>query len=256
MREVRYGLNGRYATRTATGSVACTNDVFGDPYPGADKICEYAVSSPTAVPAPSPSPSPVVSTQVIEYYGDSTVWGYRTFSGGQVAKPAPAAFADALPAAGKYDVRNEGVSGTTACQLLNGTDGRHPAWDAQMAASKAKYVFINHGINDQWRYDVGTYRYCMQALVQTARRAGKQVILETPNPIGESSNLGAYVQAMRDIAVQENLPVVDQYQYLLGYLRGQSAYTICPDNVHPTDAVYILKGQYAASVFLKLFPAN
>ena len=34
---------------------------------------------------------------VIEYYGDSTVWGYDPHTGGQVAKPAPAAFAEALP---------------------------------------------------------------------------------------------------------------------------------------------------------------
>ncbi|RZI39780.1 hypothetical protein EGT07_27150, partial [Herbaspirillum sp. HC18] len=40
-REVRYGLNDKWATKTATGSIACNNSVFGDPYPGANKVCEY-----------------------------------------------------------------------------------------------------------------------------------------------------------------------------------------------------------------------
>src|SRR4051794_38514008 len=32
--QVRYGLNGTYATRTATSSIGCNNNVFGDPLPG------------------------------------------------------------------------------------------------------------------------------------------------------------------------------------------------------------------------------
>lgn len=62
--QVRYGLNGTWATRTATGSIGCNNDVFGDPLPGADKICEVASApapSPAPAPAPSPSPTPAPS---------------------------------------------------------------------------------------------------------------------------------------------------------------------------------------------------
>jgi len=39
--QVRYGLNDTYAYKTATGSIGCNNQVFGDPLFGADKICEY-----------------------------------------------------------------------------------------------------------------------------------------------------------------------------------------------------------------------
>lgn len=56
--EVRYGLNGTYATRVVTGSVACTNQVFGDPLPGADKVCEYATIEPGGEPPPPPPPPP------------------------------------------------------------------------------------------------------------------------------------------------------------------------------------------------------
>lgn len=38
--QVRYGANGVYATKSATGAIACTNDVFGDPIWGVVKSCE------------------------------------------------------------------------------------------------------------------------------------------------------------------------------------------------------------------------
>jgi len=59
--QVRYGLNGTYVTRTASGSVGCNNNVFGDPLPGADKICEYATLTP--VPDPDPPPSSTIWTK-------------------------------------------------------------------------------------------------------------------------------------------------------------------------------------------------
>jgi serine protease len=41
-RQVRYGANGIYAYKSATGAIACINDVFGDPVVGTVKACEYA----------------------------------------------------------------------------------------------------------------------------------------------------------------------------------------------------------------------
>lgn len=63
-------------------------------------------------------------------------------------------------------VRNEGVSGTTACQLLNGQDGVHPAWDTQMNRSNATVVIINHAISDEWKYDMAIYKSCLMSLAQ------------------------------------------------------------------------------------------
>ncbi len=40
-KEVRYGINSTYFTRTATGSIMCDNATFGDPAPGLDKHCDY-----------------------------------------------------------------------------------------------------------------------------------------------------------------------------------------------------------------------
>jgi galactose oxidase len=49
-RQVRYGANGSYAFKTATGTIDCTNAVFGDPAYGLDKFCDY---SQTNVPPPT-----------------------------------------------------------------------------------------------------------------------------------------------------------------------------------------------------------
>jgi hypothetical protein len=193
-------------------------------------------------------------TVTIDYYGDSTVWGYRSVSGGQVATPAPAAFAAALPSTTRYVVRNEGVSATTACQLLNGTDGRHPRWETQLANSTANVVIVNHAINDEWQMDLVTYKGCLTSLAQKAKQAGKKIVFETPNPTRDSyaSGLDTWAQATRDVARAQSVPVIDQYQYLKDYLAGANPLTICPDGLHPTDAVYIMKGKYAASVWSSL----
>jgi lysophospholipase L1-like esterase len=238
------GATPAQSTNPATASNATTATAAGS----------GGSATPTAPTAAATSTTPPVTGQIIEYYGDSTIWGYGSGTGVRVATPAPAAFAAALPVAMQYDVRNEGVNGSTACQLLNGTDGTHPAWDTQMASSKASVVILNHAINDEWKEDLTTYRSCLATLSQKAKAHGKKVVFETPNPTRDSgpNSLDVYVNAMRAVAVQEGAPVIDQYKYLTDWLNGQSAYTICPDGLHPTDAVYIMKGKYAASVYPSL----
>ncbi|WP_332847725.1 right-handed parallel beta-helix repeat-containing protein [Massilia sp. S19_KUP03_FR1] len=48
--QVRYGANNVYATRTASGSIACTNAVFGDPIQNVAKTCQYAATAATPTP--------------------------------------------------------------------------------------------------------------------------------------------------------------------------------------------------------------
>lgn len=57
---VRYGAGTSWATLTVTGSVMCTNELFGDPLPGFDKSCytDAVVGAPAPAPAPSPTPTP------------------------------------------------------------------------------------------------------------------------------------------------------------------------------------------------------
>jgi len=48
-RQVRYGANGLFVTKTFTGSAPCTNAAFGDPAPGVPKYCSYSSATVTAV---------------------------------------------------------------------------------------------------------------------------------------------------------------------------------------------------------------
>lgn len=194
---------------------------------------------------PDNSTPPTLSSvaQIIEYYGDSTIRGYESNTGAQVATPAPEAFAAALPSTPRQQVFNLGVDGQTACQLFNDTD-----WAGRMAASTATVIILNHGINDAaTRTNLSGYRTCLTGLARTAKNEGKRVIFETPNPI-DSDGLENYVDAMKAVAVQESLPVIDQYENLMQ--SGRPVRDMCPDGTHPSDAVYIEKGQYAASVYV------
>ena len=81
------------------------------------------------------------------------------------------------------------------------------------------------------------------------------MVFETPNPTRDSGpdSLDIYVNAMRKVAAEEGLPVVDQYRYLTEWLNGQSPYALCPDGLHPSERGYALKGCFAAKVFTRYF---
>jgi parallel beta-helix repeat protein len=92
--QVRYGSNGTYAYKSATGSVACTNEVFGDPLPGADKTCAYSTAAPApAPPPPAPPPAATWTNCATEgatcsftgarqvRYGANNLYAYRNATG-------------------------------------------------------------------------------------------------------------------------------------------------------------------------------
>lgn len=196
------------------------------------------------------------TAQVIEYHGDSTVWGYRSNTDAELVDvPAPAAFAADLP--GYHEVRNMGVNRTTACDLLEGTGPydvlweQYTSWQDHMAVSDATVVIINHGINDMSAYDTTRYRSCLNQLVDVAQANGKVVILETPNPVADASDgrqIIDYVEAMREVAEQQGAYLIDQYAQLREEFEANPT-EVCPDGVHPSEEVYIQKGQFAAAEF-------
>ncbi len=79
-RQVRYGANGTFTTRSVTGSVSCTNGVFGDPLPGVNKVCQFSSSTstaPTPTPTPTPTPAPVGGALVTDAIFAPTSFWYK-----------------------------------------------------------------------------------------------------------------------------------------------------------------------------------
>lgn len=52
--QVRYGANGKYVSKIISGSVPCTNAIFGDPVPSTTKSCSYIPAATNAPPGVSP----------------------------------------------------------------------------------------------------------------------------------------------------------------------------------------------------------
>lgn len=165
----------------------------------------------------------------ISAYGDST----------QHAHGQP--HAASRPGAKIY---NRGVRGSNSSQLLAGTDGVNFAWPTQMQREIARIVVINHGINDR---DLTTYKANLRSMVEQAQAAGKVVVLEEPNPAGETvtetmtrnnfviADFDLRRAAMRDLATH------------MGVYFCSQARVPLRDGIHPTEAGYATKANRLAA---------
>ncbi|UXZ62699.1 SGNH/GDSL hydrolase family protein [Burkholderia multivorans] len=150
-------------------------------------------------------------------------------------------------------VNNQGVGGTEAVQLLNGTDGVHPPFEQLMAVSDAKIVIFNFGLNDSYYAtkpkegvpieSVDGYWSAMSQLCQIARQHGKICVFEEPNPVDGVQDPAApiygYVYVLRQVAAQLNAPLVPQFDKFQTLPDWRS--WLSEDKTHPTDAGYAFK---------------
>ncbi|WP_292938147.1 SGNH/GDSL hydrolase family protein [Noviherbaspirillum sp.] len=250
------------ATASAAQDAPATTPSASAPQPSAESAPTQAqapaqsaptqVSAPVQEPAATTSPSSTTTTApanntpvLVEYYGDSIIWGWLPNNDWvRVESPAPAVFA----ADTGLTVHNMGSPGRLAEAALAG-DGVYPAWNQQMAQSKATHVIIEYHSHDT----VANTTSRVRQLIQIAKANGKKVIVETIGPGYHSGDLSfeQITQAQRDAAAAENVPVIDQTAYLQQYLAssGKGVWDICPDGLHPDQTTYILKGHYAAKQF-------
>ncbi|BCQ56182.1 SGNH/GDSL hydrolase family protein [Burkholderia gladioli] len=199
----------------------------------------------------------VSTTVLIESYGDSTTQGWQVENGvGQVTRhTAPLVLQTLLQDHFGPSVRvsNLGVGGTQASQLLNGTDGVHPDWERQMAASRAQIVTLNFGLNDAYYISArkdgiaaespDDFAAVMTRLIQVARRHGKQVIVFEPNPTCEpirQPRISAYVAALRRVARAQKVPIVGEFD-AIGTMPNWAS--LLSDCLHPTDHGYAVKAR-------------
>jgi hypothetical protein len=222
---------------------------------GATTSSEAVTTTTTSNPSETtsstkPTTVPAVGRRVIVFYGDSTMRGAKTYSPSALAPiTAPQAMIAALPP-DTFTAINEGVNSSHSDELLAGTDGVHRPWATEMANSKADIIIINHG--SQFQPAINTYKANLHSLTVQARTAGKFVIFQTPSPTQNGrAGMNPVVTAMKQQAAADNVPVIDVYEYLYGYIgaHGKTVADIIPDGYHPADNVYVLIGKYAASVF-------
>lgn len=180
---------------------------------------------------PAASTDPSAPAGLIAAYGDST----------QEAQGRP--HAASRPG---LSVVNEGVGGTSARDLLKGTDGKHAAWPLEIARQPARLVVINHGINDRG-YPLHDYTDNLRELVTIAQAGSKVVMLEEPNPAGE-------VETPLMAAIKFDVPAFEARRAAMRHLAAHMGLYFCAqprvpleDGIHPTAAGYAAKAQRLAT---------
>lgn len=196
--------------------------------------------------APGPMTSIPHPSTVIEMYGDSTTQG----NGAPRNQSEPAWLQTMVPA--DVLVVNEGVSGTTATQLLEGNDGVHRPFAEVMASSPAQIVTIQYGLNDAVHSTPEQFSRSLAALVTIAAGAGKHVVLQEPNDscLPDRASLPVYVAVVRKVAEEKAVPLVRQYGTYAQWREH------LPDCLHPDGAYYRVKAQATFNTIDALLPSS
>jgi len=125
---------------------------------------------------------------------------------------------------------NSGISGDKTTGLLNGFEWR-------VLRFKPDIISINLGMNDSGEKDKGLekYRNNLQNMIDQGKKAGAIVILHTPQPtVKPRPFLAEYAQAARELAVKNNLILVDNWQYWSEKVPNEAERKAwMNDNIHP-----------------------
>jgi lysophospholipase L1-like esterase len=212
------------------------------------------LSATLAIDPPASAPIPPKSIN-IDAEGDSTIHGAQVINGvtSQTPNSAPAVLQTTLRSAGfNATVQNSGQNGATADSAVEGLSPWYSATLAtRLSTNPAQIVIGNYAINDSTLRTTDQYMSDLTQWIQIVRASGKMAILEEPNPVCAPyvPNLDTYVAAMRTVAQQNNVTLIAQYDYLKSLPDWQSMLTDC---IHPTDAMYAIKGQREAEVLKPL----
>jgi len=196
----------------------------------------------------------------IACFGDSTMWGSTSLNSTvQNAVNPPAILQrtlDLLFGAGKATVTNNAIRGTALFSMLAGTDGSGSTFEAKMQTSTANLVYCNHAQNDcnSLLRTVLQYKADLVTFVNICRKYGKVPVLVTPNltvvlyGITEQTTkrLPAFVDAMREVAKEMGVDLVDNHYYTVKASRYIRWYDMVPDGVHPGTDVYYMCGSNLA----------
>lgn len=196
----------------------------------------------------------------IACFGDSTMWGSTSLNSTVQNTVNPPAILqrtlDLLYGSGKATVTNNAIPGTALFSMLAGTDGSGSTFEAKMQTSTANIVYCNHAQNDcnSLLRTVLQYKADLVTFVNICRKYGKVPVLVTPNltvvldGITEQTTkrLPAFVDAMREVAKEMGVDLVDNHYYTVKASRYIRWYDMVPDGVHPGTDVYYMCGSNLA----------
>lgn len=212
------------------------------------------------IPVFVPPPKTIPKSGGIFMFGDST-----TAPRGGVQVYADQVNTKLQSIGSSLSVYNAGVSGNTTAQALK-------RLQSDVLTYKPRIVVMQFGINDSaidvWkkppatgpRVSLKTYIANYRTMIATTRKAGAKVILMTTNPLRwqsktrelygkppykpeaedgfESPKLLAYNDAVRAIAKELNLPLIDVHAAYPDFAaeRKTTIADLLPDGMHPGDA--------------------
>lgn len=189
--------------------------------------------------------------KIIEYHGDSTVYGTSMVGGvyvNQVAFPVSVVLQgmiDAKCAAGAHKVVNKGIGGSSGRLALTTGIYAGQTFGQYMQTSPADIVITNWQINDvfipgnsQW---LAAYDHTQASRI--VKSLGKIYIAETAHPLSYSAVhndlLKAFASALVIVGGIENYPVIDQWT---GINSGYPYWNHhLPDGIHPAQSLYLYK---------------
>lgn len=174
------------------------------------------------------------------------MYGRDPVTQGRVATPAPAEMQNQLTAAlgAGITVENNGVPGSYLRQSLDGTGTYSVPFATRLANDPAQIVIENSAINDWPLRTTAQYAADLTEWINDVRAAGKIPVLEEPNPIYPWTGLDAYVPVMDQVAQQQGVLLIQQYDYIKSLPNWQAT---IPDGLHPNQALYTIKGDREAA---------
>jgi lysophospholipase L1-like esterase len=221
---------------------------------GSSQTQPAAASQAASSPASSPLVAPTIAADiVIDAEGDSTMYGLETVGGQfvQSAHPVPALVQAQLRMwfGPNVTVNANGSSGANLNFELQGTNNYSTPLSSRLAASRARIVIENFGINDAY-LPPETYRANLIQFVDTVRAGGKLPVLEEPNPVCVGhEELDQLVSILNQVAIDKAVPLVKQYDAVKALPNWQAMLTDC---VHPNDALYAFKAGREAEVLAQV----
>jgi lysophospholipase L1-like esterase len=133
--------------------------------------------------------------------------------------------------------------------------------DADVIAKKPDWLLLSCGVNDVWSrsIDLDTFKKNITAIVDKAQAAGIKVMILPPTPIYEASkqefndNIPSYVDFMKQLAKERNLPYADIHQawldYIAAHAQPNNGNIVTIDGVHPNPDGHLVFAKTILAAF-------